>query len=213
MIDVPDEVGSVHREVRDGRVPAGEGKTVLIRRTYPSAVEEVWDAITDPERISRWLAPVTGDFRPGGKYQLEGNAGGEILRCEPPRLLTVSWIFGDAQPGSSEVEVRLSAAGENATVLELEHSAVVDPGFWGQFGPGAVGVGWDLGLLGLRLHLTGGTLSTEDKEVWPTTPAGRQFITLSAEAWGTAHAAAGAGQTEVESAVENVTRFYTGDAA
>ncbi|MBX6358163.1 MAG: polyketide cyclase, partial [Micromonosporaceae bacterium] len=53
MIDVPDEVGSVHREVRDGRVPAGEGKTVLIRRTYPSAVEDMWDAITDPERISR----------------------------------------------------------------------------------------------------------------------------------------------------------------
>ena len=44
----------------------------------------MWDACTDPERIGRWFLPVSGDLRLGGRYQLEGNAGGEILRCEPP---------------------------------------------------------------------------------------------------------------------------------
>jgi uncharacterized protein YndB with AHSA1/START domain len=101
MIDVPGEIGGTHREVREGRVPTGEARTVLVRRTYPAPIEDVWDAITDASRISRWFLPVTGDFRLGGKYQLEGNAGGEILRCEPPRLLKVSWIYGDAEPGSS----------------------------------------------------------------------------------------------------------------
>jgi len=209
MIDVPNEVDKVHRETGHGRVPAGEARTVLIRRTYPAPVEDVWDAITDPQRISRWFAPVTGDFQLGGKYQIEGNAGGEILRCEPPRLLKVSWIFGDAEPGSSEVEVRLSAA-DGGTLFELEHSATVDPGMWGQFGPGAVGVGWDLGLLGLSLHLTGGTLSTEDRETWHTTPEGSQFISLSSKAWGEAYRAAGASQTEVDLTVKNTTQFYTG---
>ena len=63
-------------------MPAGEGRTVVLRRRYAAAVEDVWDAITDPERIGRWFLPVSGDFRPGGTYQLEGNAGGTILRCE-----------------------------------------------------------------------------------------------------------------------------------
>jgi uncharacterized protein YndB with AHSA1/START domain len=210
MIDVPDETGRIHREVGDGQVPAGEAKTVLLRRTYPAPIEDLWDAITDPERISRWFLPVTGDFRLGGKYQLEGNAGGEILRCEPPRLLKVSWIFGEAEPGSSEVEVRLSAAGDDATVFELEHRAAVDPGFWGQFGPGAVGVGWDLGLLGLRLHLTGVSLSIQEREAWPTTPEGKEFVTGSSQAWGTAHRAAGASQAEADTAAENTLNAYTG---
>jgi uncharacterized protein YndB with AHSA1/START domain len=211
MIDVPDEVGRTKREVRDGRVPAGEGKSVLIRRTYPAPVEDVWDAITDPSRISRWFLPVSGDFRLGGKYQLEGNAGGEILRCEPPRLLKVSWIFGPAEPGSSEVEVRLSDAGDGGTVFELEHAAVVDPGFWEQFGPGAVGVGWDLGLLGLNLHLAGVSLSKEERDAWPTTPEGRQFATGSSEAWGAAHRASGASQAEADAAAENTCKSYTGE--
>jgi uncharacterized protein YndB with AHSA1/START domain len=212
-MDIPREVGAIHREVGEGRVPAGEARTVLIRRTYPAPVEDVWDAITDPERISRWFLPVTGDLRLGGKYQLEGNAGGEILQCEPPRLLKVTWIFGPAEPGSSEVEVRLAAAGEDATVFELEHSAIVPPEMWGQFGPGAVGVGWDLGLLGLALHLAGAEASIEDKATWHTTPEGRQFITLSSQAWGAADVAAGAPQAGAAAAVVNTTAFYTGEEA
>ena len=42
-------------------------------------VEEVWDALTDPDRIRRWMMPITGELKVGGSFQLEGNAGGEIL--------------------------------------------------------------------------------------------------------------------------------------
>ena len=157
--------------------------------------------------------PVSGDFKLGGKYQLEGNAGGEILECEPPRLLKVTWIFGPAEPGSSEVEVRLAPAGDGATAFELEHSATVPPEMWGQFGPGAVGVGWDLGLLGLSLHLAGAEASIEDKTTWHTTPDGKEFITGSSQAWGAANVAAGASQAEADAAVVSTTAFYTGEEA
>ncbi len=211
MIDVPGEIGRIHREVAEGRVPAGEARTILLRRTYPAPIEDVWDAITDPDRIGRWFMPVTGDFRLGGHYQVEGNAGGEILQCEPPRLLKVSWIFGDAEPGSSEVEVRLAASPDGGgTAFELAHSAVVDPKMWGEFGPGAVGVGWDGALLGLSLYFSGALASIEDKERWPFTPAGNQFLTSSARAWGDAHLASGASAAEVDAAVANTARFYTG---
>ncbi|WP_308168107.1 hypothetical protein [Nonomuraea sp. NEAU-A123] len=45
----------------------------------------MWDACTSAEHIPRWFLPIEGDLRAGGCYRLEGNAGGEVLACEPPR--------------------------------------------------------------------------------------------------------------------------------
>lgn len=102
--------------------------------------------------------------------------------------------------------MRLSPGEDGQTVFELEHSAAVDPQMWGQFGPGAVGVGWDLGLLGLSLHLQGGQI--EDPAAWEASAEAREFSTLSSEAWGKAFLASGASSDEVASAVENTTNFY-----
>lgn len=58
---------------------------------------------------------------------MQGNAGGEILQCRPPRLLKVSWLFGpDAKEGTSEVEVRLTPGPDGDTEFELTHAAIVD---------------------------------------------------------------------------------------
>ena len=83
----------------DGERTSGE-LTAAIQAVHgghrgPAPIEDVWDACTTAERIGRWLMPVSGDLRRlGGKYQLEGNAGGEIVSCEPPRLLRVTWALG-----------------------------------------------------------------------------------------------------------------------
>ena len=87
-MDVDKEARAIERAVGQRTMPAGEARTVLLQRTYDAPVEDVWDAITDPQRIARWFLPVTGDLRLGGTYQLEGNAGGKILRCEPPHSFT-----------------------------------------------------------------------------------------------------------------------------
>ena len=84
MIDIVREIEAVQREVGSGRIAAGEGRTVRLRRTYDAPIEDVWDALTNPERISRWFLPISGDYRVGGRYQFEGNAGGEIVSCERP---------------------------------------------------------------------------------------------------------------------------------
>src|SRR5262245_15413379 len=119
--DILSEFDAVERGTGRGRIPAGEGNTVRLRRTYAARVEDVWDAITDPDRIGRWFLPVTGDLRLGGRYQLKGNAGGEILRCEPPRLLAVTWVIGDnpSDVDVTEVEVRLSPGPAGGTDFEL----------------------------------------------------------------------------------------------
>ncbi|MFL5754840.1 MAG: SRPBCC family protein, partial [Chloroflexota bacterium] len=190
MIDIVREIETVQREVGSGRIPAGEGRSVRLRRTYDAPIDEVWDALTNPERIGRWFLPISGDYRIGGRFQFEGNAGGEIVACERPERLLVTWGMGEAGAGDSEVEIRLARAGEDATTLELEHTAVVPEEMWDQYGPGAVGVGWEGGMLGLALHLRGGSI--EDPIAWQVSAEGRDYMTRSSEAWGKAYRTAGA---------------------
>ncbi|MFG2305379.1 SRPBCC family protein [Actinacidiphila glaucinigra] len=206
-MNIVDEINAIHRATGSRDVSGEEARTVLLRRTYDAPVEDVWDACTTAERIGRWFMPVTGELRLGGRYQLQGNAGGEVLRCEPPKRLRVSWVMGEA-PGFSEVEVRLAARDAERTVLELEHVAVVPPGMWDRFGPGAVGVGWDLGLLGLGLYLAGEPSGPEMAEKWQYSDEARDFMTRSSGAWGTAYAASGAPEDTVAAAVDATTGFY-----
>ncbi|MEU5404073.1 SRPBCC family protein [Streptomyces sp. NPDC005963] len=205
MSDIVNQINDIHRKVGTSRIPQGEARTILLSRTYSAAAEDVWGAVTDPERIARWFLPVSGDLRLGGHYQLEGNAGGEILRCEPPKALKVSWLFGE-DPGFSEVEVRLTPDGDDRTLFELEHVAVVPPEMWDQFGPGAVGVGWDLTVIGLGLHLGGGAI--EDPEAWQLSDEARDVMTRSSEKWGEAYLASGAPPATVAAAVSGTTAFY-----
>ncbi|MDL5156674.1 SRPBCC family protein [Actinomycetospora termitidis] len=214
MKDVLDELAAVRRTMGRGTLPAGEAYTVELRRRYDAEVDDVWDAITDPDRLRRWLKPVTGDLRPGGTYELEGGEHGEILRCEPPRLLKVSWMFGpeaDAWPGTSEVEVRLTPGGDGRTEFELIHAAVVGEPMFPTYGPGAGGVGWDIALVALAEFLSGGV--SADHAEFETSLEGHEFSRRSAAAWGDAHLAAGGDPEQVAAAVRATTDFYAPDPA
>jgi uncharacterized protein YndB with AHSA1/START domain len=212
MKDVLDELAAAHREMGKGTVPAGEAYTVELRRRYDAEIEDVWDAITSPERLPRWLKPVTGDLRLGGTFELEGMGHGEILRCDPPRLLKVSWLYGpdaDDWPGTSEVEVRLAPGTAGDTEFELIHAAVVGEPSFPTYGPGAGGVGWDLALLTLARLLADEQIENLDE--FEKSPEGREFSRRSAAAWGQAHLAAGGDPEQVAAAVEATTKFYVPD--
>ena len=213
MFEVVPEVEAIQRAVGSSEIAGAPARTVRLRRTYDAPIEEVWDALSDPARIGRWFLPVSGEFRVGGRYQFEGNAGGEIVACERPSRLLVTWVYGEVSSPTdvSEVEVRLSPAGDRSTTLELIHTAVVPDEMWEQFGPGAVGVGWDGGLLGLSLHLRGGDVTDEERAAFPFSEQGREFYRRSSAAWGEANRAAGADAALVERNVEATTAFYTTD--
>src|SRR5918994_2392554 len=93
MNDLIVELERVRRSV--GRETAADGfpHVVELRRTYGAPPEDVWDSCTNPERISRWFLPISGDLRLGGRFQLQGNAGGEIKECRQLRRLAVTWEF------------------------------------------------------------------------------------------------------------------------
>ena len=94
MIDVTHRISAVARTVGTRTLAAGEARVVTVARSYPDPVEEVWNACTAAERITRWLMPVSGELRLGGRYQLQGNAGGVVESCDPPRSFTATWEYG-----------------------------------------------------------------------------------------------------------------------
>ena len=199
MTDFTEPIGKAHREVAQDALP-----NVLIGREYAASVEDVWAACTDPDRLSRWFLPVSGDLQVGGRYQLAGNASGEILTCAPPNLLHVTWGMG-AEP-ASEVLLRLTAIDAETTALELEHRRCGDAEFWAKYGPGSVGAGWDLALYGLASNLAGVELS--DREAWTRTPEYAEFVRASTGAWATAHEAAGASMADARAAAAETLRFF-----
>lgn len=209
MIDVDHQITAVRRKVGSRVLEAGEARTVTISQTYAATLEDVWDACTNAERIPRWFLPVSGDLRLGGHYQLTGNAGGTVETCDPPNGFTATWEYGGEV---SWIELTLtSAPGGGETLFSLEHIAPVEDTRWAEFGPGALGVGWDFGLLGLARHLAGGeTVKPEDGAAWMASDDGRRFITLSSESWHEANVAAGTDPTDARAAADRVTAAYTG---
>ena len=177
MIDIVSQLNAIHRQVE--RQPPAEGSgervSVLMRRSYDAPIGDVWDAVTRPDRIRRWFLPISGELRAGGSFQLEGNAGGDILTCEPPRLLKAT--FGGP---TSLVELRLTPQGDGGTVLELEHSVPIE---MAQSGAGAlwVGPGWDGALLGLGLFLSGEAVG--DPVAAANSPQAQEFSRQSVHAW------------------------------
>jgi uncharacterized protein YndB with AHSA1/START domain len=208
VIDVVEQINCVERRVGSRTFDAGKVRTVVIGRMYDAALEDVWDACTNPERIRRWFLPVSGELRAGGRYQLEGNAGGEIERCDPPHGLAATWEFGG---DVSWIELRLSDAGDGRTRFELEHIAPGDDERWARFGPGAVGVGWELALLGIARHIaSGAAIDPAAGAAWGASENGREFVTSSSRGWGDAAIAAGAAVASARAAAERTTAFYTG---
>jgi uncharacterized protein YndB with AHSA1/START domain len=212
MIDVDMQINAAERRVGPRALDAGEARVVTLTRTYDTSIHDLWDAVTNPERIPRWFLPVSGDLRPGGRYQLEGNAGGTIGRCDPPHGFDATWEFGGSV---SWVEVALSSPAQDQTRLELAHiTLVADDDKWSQFGPGAVGVGWDMALVGLSEHIhSGRPVDPEEARAWSTSDEGRRFVSLSADGWRDAQVAAGGDAAEAKAAAERTEAFYTGTPA
>jgi len=208
QIDVAEYVGAVVRRVEDREHEGVPVRVVIASRGYETGIDDLWDALTRAERIRRWFLPVSGDLELGGKYQLQGNAGGTITACEPPHCLAVTWEFGGQV---SWVAVELSAIGEGRTELTLEHLAPIDP-HWDSYGPGAVGVGWDLTLIGLAMHLGagGGVIDPDAFAAWSASDDGKAFIRGSAKGWGAGDIAGGEDPAAARRRAEATAKFYTG---
>lgn len=134
-----------------GSLRTTEGKAVVrMEDRFQTDVDDMWSAITEPERLARWIAQVDGDLRLGGVFRASFTSGwegqGRVDLCEPPRrlLLTMS-------PDSDEqtvIEVELVPDGA-MTGLVVEERGL-------PLGEAAVhGAGWQAHVEDLAAHLAG----------------------------------------------------------
>ena len=208
MIDVDHQINAVRRTLGDRTLDSGQARVVTISQSYATDVADLWDACTNIERIGRWFLPITGDLRVGGQYQLDGNASGTVLTCEPPREFTATWECGDA---ISWIEVRIFEDGPSRSRFELHHITHVDD-HWEQFGPGATGMGYDGALVGLTIHLsTGAPVQQSWGGEWMASAQGRRFTCETGEAWYRANVAAGADPFWARAAADRCIAAYLGE--
>ena len=100
MIDVTEQINAIRRKVGGQVLQVGQVRVVTVSRSYPAELADVWDACTNPERIPRWFLPVRGELKEGGRYELEGNAGGTITHCDPPHGFDATWEMGGSYPST-----------------------------------------------------------------------------------------------------------------
>jgi len=207
QIDAANVLGLVTRSVCNFEKDGKPASAVTLTRLFDTDVDDLWDALTSRERIPRWFLPVEGELRLGGKYQLKGNAGGTITACTPPRHFAATWEFSG---GISWIDVTLAAEDDKAR-MTLEHTAVIED-HWNKFGPGAVGIGWDLALTGLARHLsTGAAVDRATAQAWMVSSDGKAFMSESGELWRAAHVASGVDPASAKQRSDRTIAFFRGE--
>lgn len=207
-IDVEKSLGEVTRTV--SKLLQKEGKqvrNVMLERSYNTTADDLWDVVTNPERLERFFAPVTGELKLGGRYQIEGNAEGTITECVPLKCFAATWEFGD---DLSWIEIRIAPDGDTRSRLTLTHTCPINA-HWEKFGSGAVGIGWDLTLVGLNAYLSDNTFDRSAGHAFMISNEGKAFMIGASEAWGRAAVAAGEIPAQAEAATKRTTAFYTGE--
>jgi uncharacterized protein YndB with AHSA1/START domain len=137
----------------------GDDVAAVFDRPYATSPDDLWQACTDPERLARWFAPVTGDLRPGGAFTLHFDDADtptcRVVTCEAPRLLVWEWPLGDV---TTLVTVEVRPDGDGARLV-LRHERLT--------GAQAAGyaAGWDTHLRSLGA-LLGGTPAPDWGETW-----------------------------------------------
>jgi uncharacterized protein YndB with AHSA1/START domain len=140
---------------------SGSGGVLLeFDELYATDPDDLWQAVTTPERLSRWMAPYLGDFRLGGRWQAIGSDGdvyceGEVTACDAPRGFATTWQVRGERP--TELVVRLEPEGAG-TRLRLRHRGVTTIGY---------GAGWHVYLETLHQYLTAGAdAAVRDSDAW-----------------------------------------------
>ncbi|MBB5632411.1 uncharacterized protein YndB with AHSA1/START domain [Cryobacterium mesophilum] len=104
----------------------GSGFDLDFERILATDVDDLWNAVTDRDRLGRWMAPYTGDLVLGGTWHALGDDGGvwcsgTVTECEPPHRFVTTWHAVEESP--TVLTVTVDAVPEGAR-LRLHHEGV-----------------------------------------------------------------------------------------
>lgn len=134
--------------------------TLHVDRTFDAPIDDVWAAITEPERLARWLGTWRGDPAEGHVLWRMGFEEGadehqlDIRECRPPQRLAVTTYVGE-QPWYLDADLTEK---DGVTTLsfsqpDVDHEGVPD-----------IGPGWEYYLDRLVAAEAGGDPATIDFE-------------------------------------------------
>ena len=145
-----------------GSLRSADGNGVVrIEDRYDTDIDDLWAALTDPERLRRWYGVVEGDLRPGGEFRTyipaaEIDGRGRVEACEPPRRLLVTTRETDESyerglgvpPFDEAIEATLTSDGDQTMlVIEVRGMPIDKIAFYG--------AGWQIHAEDLAGYISG----------------------------------------------------------
>lgn len=132
-------------------VGAGKG-TVHVEDVYATGIDDLWSALTEPERLARWLVEVGGDLCLGGTFAARFTSGwegpGRVDVCEPPFRLLVTMNAGFDEETVIAASLNAEVGGTRLVIEERGLPTEDLPGH---------GAGWQAHLEDLATYLDGGS--------------------------------------------------------
>jgi uncharacterized protein YndB with AHSA1/START domain len=123
---------------------------VRVEDVYDTDIDDLWSAITEPDRLARWIATVEGDGQVGATVQVafvsEWEGPARIDVCDAPRRLLVT-----LEPGTedeAEIEATLTPDGPRTRLVVDHRGRLLDVLH-------LHGAGWPVHLEDLHRYLTG----------------------------------------------------------
>lgn len=214
-------VDAVSRSVEIERVDGAVDVTARLRTTLGASPAELWPELTEADRLAQWYGPVQIDHAPdapatgadatGCAFRTVGGAQGRVLAAVPPHQLDLTWEYAD---NVDRLEIRLDPEEDGTSRLTLQQIARLPETRFDAYGPGAIGIGWDIAVLGfvartgawreLRLDVPVAS------PVWLASPEGADMVRAWSIRWAAASVAAGTDETAARRAENETTRAYGG---
>jgi uncharacterized protein YndB with AHSA1/START domain len=134
-----------------GTLQSIDGKGVVrMEGSYDTDIDDLWSALTDAQRLARWIAEVEGDLCLGGAFRAAFTSGwegqGRVEACEPPRHLLVTMT--PEQEEETVIEAVLTAEGDQTRLVIEERGLPLEE-------LAAHGAGWQAHLEDLAAYSAG----------------------------------------------------------
>ena len=144
-----------------GRLRSVDGRGVVrVEGLYDTDIDDLWSALTDGQRLARWIADVEGDLSLGGAFRATFTSGwegpGRVDACEPPRRFLVTMTPGNEE--ETVIEAVLVAEGNQTRLVVEERGIPLEE-------LAAHGAGWQAHLEDLVAHRAG-TERTDWRTRW-----------------------------------------------
>jgi uncharacterized protein YndB with AHSA1/START domain len=96
-----------------------DGYTLRFERHLNHPIDRVWNAITDPDELTKWLAGEKAivELRVGGRVYMSGHGGIEatVLAIDPPRMIEYAWKTAEWDGGPIRWELSEDDGGTKLT--------------------------------------------------------------------------------------------------